>query len=59
MPGHGHDSRRWRIPDLLRIGLFGPLQLADGAGRAAHVGGRQLRVLLALAARYRLAVQSR
>jgi hypothetical protein len=39
------------MPDSLRIGLFGPLQLADGAGRATHVGGRQLHVLLILPAR--------
>ena len=35
------------MPDTLRIGLLGPLQVRDGTG---HVGGRQLRVLLALEA---------
>jgi predicted ATPase/DNA-binding SARP family transcriptional activator len=38
------------MPDTLRIGLLGPLQLRDGAGHAVHVGGRQLRVLLILLA---------
>jgi predicted ATPase/DNA-binding SARP family transcriptional activator len=38
------------MPDPLRIGLLGPLQVRDGAGRAVHVGGRQLRVLLILLA---------
>ena len=38
------------MPDSLRTGLLGPLQLADGAGRAAHADGRQLRVLLILLA---------
>ena len=38
------------MPDTLRIGLLGPLQVRDGAGRAIHVGGRQLRVLLILLA---------
>ena len=38
------------MPDTLRIGLLGPLQLRDGTGRAVHVGGRQLRVLLILLA---------
>jgi hypothetical protein len=32
------------MPDTLRIGLLGPLQVRDGTGRIAHVGGRQLRV---------------
>jgi predicted ATPase/DNA-binding SARP family transcriptional activator len=38
------------MPDAVRIGLLGPLQVRDGAGRAVHVGGRQLRVLLILLA---------
>jgi predicted ATPase/DNA-binding SARP family transcriptional activator len=38
------------MPDTLRIGLLGPLQVRDGAGRVVHVGGRQLRVLLILLA---------
>jgi predicted ATPase/DNA-binding SARP family transcriptional activator len=38
------------MPDTLRIGLLGPLQVRDGTGRIAHVGGRQLRVLLTLLA---------
>jgi predicted ATPase/DNA-binding SARP family transcriptional activator len=38
------------MPDTLHIGLLGPLQVRDGAGRAVHVGGRQLRVLLILLA---------
>src|SRR3984957_8188483 len=38
------------MPDTLRIGLLGPLQVRDGTGRAVHVGGRQLRVLLILLA---------
>jgi predicted ATPase/DNA-binding SARP family transcriptional activator len=38
------------MPDTLRIGLLGPLQVRDGAGRAVPVGGRQLRVLLILLA---------
>jgi DNA-binding SARP family transcriptional activator len=38
------------MPDTLRIGLRGPLQVRDGTGRIAHVGGRQLRVLLILLA---------
>jgi len=38
------------MPDTLRIGLLGPLQVRDGAGHAVHVGGRQLRVLLILLA---------
>jgi len=38
------------MPDALRIGLLGPLQLRDGTGRTVHVGGRQLRVLLILLA---------
>jgi DNA-binding SARP family transcriptional activator len=38
------------MPDTLRIGLLGPLQVRDGAGHAVRVGGRQLRVLLILLA---------
>src|SRR6516164_6040631 len=38
------------MPDTLRIGLLGPLQVRDGAERTVHVGGRQLRVLLILLA---------
>lgn len=38
------------MPDALRIGLLGPLQVRDGAGNTVHVGGRQLRVLLILRA---------
>jgi len=38
------------MPDALRIGLLGPLQVRDEAGRAVHVGGRQLRLLLILLA---------
>ncbi len=38
------------MPDTRRIGLFGPLQVRNGAGHAVHVGGRQLRVLLILLA---------
>src|SRR5207248_2090965 len=34
----------------LGIGLLGPLQVRDEAGRPVHVGGRQLRVLLTLLA---------
>ena len=38
------------MPDALRIGLLGPLQVRDGAGRIVPIGGRQLRVLLILLA---------
>ena len=38
------------MPDTLAIGLLGPLQVRDEAGRTIHVGGRQLRVLLILLA---------
>jgi predicted ATPase/DNA-binding SARP family transcriptional activator len=38
------------MPDTLGIGLLGPLQVQDAAGRTVHVGGRQLRVLLILLA---------
>ena len=33
------------MPNALRIGLLGPLQVRDEMGRPVHVGGRQLRVL--------------
>src|SRR5580700_7834241 len=39
-----------RMANTLRIGLLGPLQVRDEAGRLVHVGGRQLRVLLTLLA---------
>jgi DNA-binding winged helix-turn-helix (wHTH) protein len=48
--GDGYGYRRGRIPNTLRIGLLGPLQVRDGTGHAVHVGGRQLRVLLILLA---------
>jgi hypothetical protein len=38
------------MPDALRIGMLGPLQVRDGAGRSVPMGGRQLRVLLILLA---------
>ena len=38
------------MPNALGIGLLGPLQVRDEAGRPVHVGGRQLRVLLTLLA---------
>jgi predicted ATPase/DNA-binding SARP family transcriptional activator len=38
------------MPDTLSMGLLGPLQVRDDAGRTVHVGGRQLRVLLILLA---------
>ena len=38
------------MPNALRIGLLGPLQVRDETGRQVHVGGRQLRVLLTLLA---------
>ena len=38
------------MPETLRIGLLGPLQVRDGTGRTVPVGGRQLRVLLILLA---------
>jgi predicted ATPase/DNA-binding SARP family transcriptional activator len=38
------------MPNALRIGLLGPLQVRDEAGRPVQVGGRQLRVLLTLLA---------
>src|SRR5580692_8600504 len=48
--GTATDDRRGRMPDTLRIGLLGPLQVRDETGHAIHVGGRQLRVLLILLA---------
>jgi len=38
------------MPNALRSGLLGPLQVPDEAGRVVPVGGRQLRVLLTLLA---------
>jgi DNA-binding SARP family transcriptional activator len=38
------------MPNALRIGLLGPLQVRDETGHPVHVGGRQLRVLLTLLA---------
>ena len=38
------------MPDTLRIGLLGPLQVRDGTGHAVHVGGHQVRALLILLA---------
>jgi len=38
------------MPNALHIGLLGPLQVRDSAGRPVHVGGRQLRILVALLA---------
>jgi DNA-binding SARP family transcriptional activator len=38
------------MPNALRIGLLGPLQVRYETGRQVHVGGRQLRVLLTLLA---------
>jgi DNA-binding SARP family transcriptional activator len=38
------------MPNALRVGLLGPLQVRNGTGRPVHVGGRQLRVLLTLLA---------
>ncbi|MGH3193467.1 MAG: hypothetical protein ACRDPY_06735 [Streptosporangiaceae bacterium] len=38
------------MANALRIGLLGPLQVRDEAGRPVHVAGRQLRVLLTLLA---------
>jgi predicted ATPase/DNA-binding SARP family transcriptional activator len=38
------------MPNALRIGLLGPLQVRDETGRPVRIGGRQLRVLLTLLA---------
>ena len=43
-------DQRGQMPNALRIGLLGPLQVRDETGRPVHVGGRQLRVLLTLLA---------
>src|SRR5580700_721995 len=48
--GTDTEGRRGRMPDALRIGLLGPLQVRDEGGRTIAVGGRQLRVLLILLA---------
>jgi len=34
------------MPDTMRIGLLGPLQVRNAAGHPVSVGGRRLRVLL-------------
>jgi hypothetical protein len=49
-PGWPTDDRRGLMPDALRIGLLGPLQVRDGAGNRVPIGGRQLRLLLVLLA---------
>jgi DNA-binding SARP family transcriptional activator len=38
------------MPNALRIGLLGPLQVRDETGHPVRVSGRQLRVLLTLLA---------
>ena len=38
------------MPNAVRVGLLGPLQVPDETGRPVHVGGRQLRILLTLLA---------
>src|SRR6202046_4363765 len=38
------------MPNALRIGLLGPLQLQGEAGAEVYLGGRQLRVLFTLLA---------
>ena len=43
-------DQRGQMPNALRIGLLGPLQVRDETGRPVRVGGRQLRVLLILLA---------
>src|SRR5271166_112776 len=48
--GRNTGDQRGQMPDALRIGLLGPLQVRDDTGRPVHVGGRQLRVLLTLLA---------
>src|SRR5208282_3568024 len=50
IPGKHTDDRRGQMPNALRIGLLGPLQVRDEAGRLVAVGGRQLRVLFSLLA---------
>src|ERR1700750_2911918 len=46
----GTGNQRGQMPNALRIGLLGPLQVRDETRRLAYVGGRQLRVLLTLLA---------
>src|SRR5690348_8530565 len=48
--GSGHGYQSGQVPNALRIGLLGPLQVRDETGRPVRVGGRQLRVLLTLLA---------
>src|SRR6266571_8833275 len=48
--GQNTGDQRGQMPNALRIGLLGPLQVRDETGRPVHVGGRQLRVLLTLLA---------
>src|SRR5262245_294824 len=48
--GAGTGDQRGQMPNALRIGLLGPLQVRDETGRQVHVGGRQVRVLLTLLA---------
>jgi DNA-binding SARP family transcriptional activator len=53
VPGEYQQNKgdqRGQMPNALRIGLLGPLQVRDETGRPVHVGGRQLRVLLTLLA---------
>jgi DNA-binding SARP family transcriptional activator len=49
-PRRPTGDRRGQMPNALRIGLLGPLQVQDEAERLVTVGGRQLRVLLTLLA---------
>jgi hypothetical protein len=49
-PGWHLDDRRGHMPNALRIGLLGPLQVRDTTGRLVSLGGRQLRVLSTLLA---------
>jgi DNA-binding winged helix-turn-helix (wHTH) protein len=48
--GQDTGHQRGQMPNALRVGLLGPLQLRDETGRLVHVGGRQLPVLLTLLA---------
>src|SRR5712691_13409193 len=48
--GRSPGDQRGQMPNGLRIGLLGPLQVRDETGRPVHVGGRQLRILLTLLA---------
>src|SRR5208282_2837314 len=50
VPAINTGDQRGQMPNALRIGLLGPLQVRDETGRPVHVGGRQLRVLLTLLA---------